>query len=213
MTSILQSSKAQSFCLTTMLFIPFIWFGLNFIKPINPSINIDKSISLNQIIQITNKPAPIPQPLDKLEPIKPPAEPIIKKPRHKPKDKIKPEPTKISKPLDKLAEVAATSKSEKMQSFNISNSTKDPILAAIKSAIDKEHRYPRMAKKLRQQGEVLVAFIWTKDMELKGVKIINPSPHKILNEAALATIMAASKNFPKNDKTIEIQIPLVYKIS
>ncbi|MEE3777211.1 TonB family protein [Campylobacter sp. CX2-4080-23] len=219
MTSILQSSKTQSFCLTTMLFIPFIWFGLNFIKPITPSINIDKSISLNQIIQIAAKPAPIPQPLDKLEPITPPAEPIIKKPRHKPKpkDKIKPipklEPTKISKPLDKPTEVAATSKPEKMQSFNISNATKDPILAAIKSAIDKEHRYPRMAKKLRQQGEVLVAFIWTKDMELKGVKIINPSPHKILNEAALATIMAASKNFPKNDKTIEIQIPLVYKIS
>ena len=70
-----------------------------------------------------------------------------------------------------------------------------------------------MAKKLRQQGEVVVKFTWTKDMKLKFLKIIKGSPYEILNDAALTTILNASKHFPKHDKTIEIQIPLVYKIS
>ena len=109
--------------------------------------------------------------------------------------------------------MAQANSAEQIESFNISNSTHHPFLAAIKSAIDKEHRYPRMAKKLRQQGEVVVKFTWTKDMKLKFLKIIKGSPYEILNDAALTTILNASKHFPKHDKTIEIQIPLVYKIS
>ncbi|WP_096015223.1 energy transducer TonB [Campylobacter lanienae] len=222
------STKTQSFCLTTILFLPFLWLGLNVLKPITPSISNDNSISLSQIIQAPSKQAS-PAPTHNIEPIiEPIAKPLeaikkppIKKPRHKPKPAIKPATKPIPEQVTQIATTNASSQAplaqvnsaEQIESFNISNSTNHPFLAAIKSAIDKEHRYPRMAKKLRQQGEILVAFIWTKDMELKGVKIIKPSPHKILNEAALATIMAASKNFPKNDKTIEIQIPLVYKIS
>ena len=46
MTRVLESSKIQSFCLTSMLFIPFIWFGLNILKPIVPSISTQ---SISQI--------------------------------------------------------------------------------------------------------------------------------------------------------------------
>ncbi|WP_096023482.1 energy transducer TonB [Campylobacter lanienae] len=222
------STKTQSFCLTTILFLPFLWLGLNVLKPITPSISADNSISLSQIIQAPSKQAS-PAPTHNIEPIiEPIAKPLeaikkppIKKPRHRPKPAIKPATKPIPEQVAQMATTNANSQAplaqvnsaEQIESFNISNSTNHPFLAAIKSAIDKEHRYPRMARKLRQQGEVVVKFTWTKDMKLKFLKIIKGSPYEILNDAALTTILDASKHFPKYDKTIEIQIPLVYKIS
>ncbi|WP_297986850.1 TonB family protein [uncultured Campylobacter sp.] len=210
------SSKTQSFCLTSMLFIPFIWFGLNVLKPIVPAI-ATQSISLNQIVQIP-KPAPVqtpkfetPKQVQKIEPIKTP------KPTPTPKPApIKSQPAKQIEPTVQAAQttpVAQAQPVEQIQTYNITSATPDPFLAAIKSAINDNHIYPRTAKRLRQQGNVLVEFIWTKDMELKELKILKSSQHKALNEAALATITAAAKSFPKHDKTVQIQIPLVYKIN
>lgn len=215
MTRVLESSKIQSFCLTSMLFIPFIWFGLNILKPIVPSIST-QSISLNQIIQIpAPKPVePAPKPIEKIEPIQKPKEIIKPKPTPKPIP-AKPVPTKAkpAKTTPINSQPAPAQQTQQIESFNISSATNHPVLAAIKSAINKNHIYPRAAKRLKQQGEVLVEFIWTKDMELKGLKILKSSKHKALNEAALATITAAAKSFPKHDKTMQIQIPLVYKIN
>lgn len=217
------SSKTQSFCLTSMLFIPFIWFGLNVLKPIVPAITT-QSISLNQIVQIP-KPAPVqtpkfetPKQVQKIEPIKTPKQaPAKPKPTPTPKPMpIESKPAKKIEPTVQAAQatpVAQTKPVEQIQTYNITSATPDPFLAAIKSAINDNHIYPRTAKRLRQQGNVLVEFIWTKDMELKGLKILKPSQHKALNEAALATITAAAKSFPKHDKTVQIQIPLVYKIN
>lgn len=217
------SSKTQSFCLTSMLFIPFIWFGLNILKPIVPTITT-QSISLNQIVQIP-KPAPVqtpkfetPKQVQKIEPIKTP-KPAPAKPKPTPTPKpapIKSQPAKQIEPTVQAAQttpVAQTKPVEQIQTYNITSATPDPFLAAIKSAINDNHIYPRTAKRLRQQGNVLVEFIWTKDMELKGLKILKSSQHKALNEAALAAITAAAKSFPKHDKTVQIQIPLVYKIN
>ncbi|ARR03472.1 MULTISPECIES: energy transducer TonB [Campylobacter] len=208
MTRVLESSKIQSFCLTSMLFIPFIWFGLNILKPIVPSIST-QSISLNQIIQI-----PAPKPIEKIEPIQKPKEIIKPKPTPKPIP-AKPVPTKAkpAKTTPINSQPAPAQQTQQIESFNISSATNHPVLAAIKSAINKNHIYPRAAKRLKQQGEVLVEFIWTKDMELKGLKILKASKHKALNDAAIATITAAAKSFPKHDKTMQIQIPLVYKIN
>lgn len=215
MTRVLESSKIQSFCLTSMLFIPFIWFGLNILKPIVPSIST-QSISLNQIIQITApKPVePAPKPIEKIEPIQKPKEIIKPKPTPKPIP-AKPVPTKAkpAKTTPINSQPAPAQQTQQIESFNISSATNHPVLAAIKSAINKNHIYPRAAKRLKQQGEVLVEFIWTKDMELKSLKILKASKHKALNDAAIATITAAAKSFPKHDKTMQIQIPLVYKIN
>ena len=171
MTRVLESSKIQSFCLTSMLFIPFIWFGLNILKPIVPSIST-QSISLNQIIQIpAPKPVePAPKPIEKIEPIQKPKEIIKPKPTPKPIP-AKPVPTKAkpakTTPINSQpapAQPAPAQQTQQIESFNISSATNHPVLAAIKSAINKNHIYPRAAKRLKQQGEVLVEFIWTKDM-------------------------------------------------
>lgn len=217
------SSKTQSFCLTSMLFIPFIWFGLNVLKPIVPAITT-QSISLNQIVQIP-KPAPVqtpkfetPKQVQKIEPIKTP-KPAPVKPKPTPTPKPMPIESKPAKKIEQTTQaaqatpVAQAQPVEQIQTYNITSATPDPFLAAIKSAINDNHIYPRTAKRLRQQGNVLVEFIWTKDMELKGLKILKSSQHKALNEAALAAITAAAKSFPKHDKTVQIQIPLVYKIN
>ena len=211
------SSKTQSFCLTSMLFIPFIWFGLNVLKPIVPAITT-QSISLNQIVQIP-KPAPVqtpkfetPKQVQKIEPIKTP-KPAPAKPKPTPTPKPAPIKSQPAKQIEPTVQAAQTKPVEQIQTYNITSATPDPFLATIKSAINDNHIYPRTAKRLRQQGNVLVEFIWTKDMELKGLKILKSSQHKALNEAALAAITAAAKSFPKHDKTVQIQIPLVYKIN
>lgn len=217
------SSKTQSFCLTSMLFIPFIWFGLNVLKPIVPAITT-QSISLNQIVQIP-KPAPVqtpkfetPKQVQKIEPIKTP-KPAPVKPKPTPTPKPMPIESKPAKKIEQTTQttqttpVAQAQSVEQIQTYNITSATPDPFLAAIKSAINDNHIYPRTAKRLRQQGNVLVEFIWTKDMELKSLKILKASKHKALNDAAIATITAAAKSFPKHDKTVQIQIPLVYKIN
>lgn len=223
MTRAIYSSKTQSFCLTSMIFIPFIWFGLNVLKPIVPAITT-QSISLNQIVQIP-KPAPVqtpkfetPKQVQKIEPIKTP-KPAPAKPKPTPTPKPMPIESKPAKKIEQTTQAAQTTPVaqaqpvEQIQTYNITSATPDPFLAAIKSAINDNHIYPRTAKRLRQQGNVLVEFIWTKDMELKGLKILKSSQHKVLNEAALAAITAAAKSFPKHDKTVQIQIPLVYKIN
>ena len=217
------SSKTQSFCLTSMLFIPFIWFGLNALKPIVPAITT-QSISLNQIVQIP-KPAPVqthkfetPKQVQKIEPIKT-TKPTPVKPKPTPTPKpmfIKSKPAKKIEQTTQAAQTTPAAQAqpvEQIQTYNITSATLDPFLAAIKSAINDNHIYPRTAKRLRQQGNVLVEFIWTKDMELKSLKILKASKHKALNDAAIATITAAAKSFPKHDKTVQIQIPLVYKIN
>lgn len=100
---------------------------------------------------------------------------------------------------------------EQMQTLSYGNSD-DPFLKELKTAIDRAGIYPRIARKIRLEGEIWLEFIWTKNSKLEDLKITKKSNHDILDKSALETIIKASRNFPKHHKTIKIQVPIIYKI-
>ncbi|MDD6055575.1 MAG: energy transducer TonB [Helicobacteraceae bacterium] len=88
----------------------------------------------------------------------------------------------------------------------------NPFLKSVKIAIDNSMTYPRVARKMRLEGRVLVEFLWTKNKELKYVRILKSSKHNILDENALNTIRLAKRHFPAYKNDVKLQIPIVYSL-
>ena len=86
----------------------------------------------------------------------------------------------------------------------------DKHLAQIRNLINQNVKYPNRARKLSIQGVVLVRFKILENGNVEDITILNG--HKFLQEATIEAIMEASKKFPKVNNTIEIQIPIEYKI-
>jgi protein TonB len=83
-------------------------------------------------------------------------------------------------------------------------------LAQIRSLINQNVNYPRRAKKLSIQGVVTARFRILENGTVENITIING--HKFLQKATIEAIENASKYFPKVTKSIEIQIPIEYKL-
>lgn len=86
----------------------------------------------------------------------------------------------------------------------------DKHLAQIRNLINQNVKYPMKAKKLSIEGVVLVRFKILEDGSVENIEIIDG--HKFLQNATIEAIQEASKNFPKTKKSIEIQIPIEYKL-
>ncbi len=195
-----------------------------------------KQITLNKSSSLPNlavkPPEPIPEqvkPIQKIEEFKKPKKIKVAKPHHI-KNKVKKQivekliqkptineqnqaisaistaQTNTQEPTTKTVEAT-----EQMQTLSYGNSD-DPFLKELKAAIDRAGIYPRIARKMRLEGEIWLEFIWTKNSKLEDLKITKKSSHDILDKSALETIIKASRNFPKHHKTIKIQVPIIYKI-
>ncbi|PPB59614.1 energy transducer TonB [Campylobacter hyointestinalis] len=195
-----------------------------------------KQITLNKASSpsklAVKPPEPIPEqvkPIQKIEEFKKPKKIKVAKPHHI-KNKVKKQivekliqkptineqnqaisaistaQTNTQEPTTKTVEAT-----EQMQTLSYGNSD-DPFLKELKAAIDRAGIYPRIARKMRLEGEIWLEFIWTKNSKLEDLKITKKSSHDILDKSALETIIKASRNFPKHYKTIKIQVPIIYKI-
>ncbi|CUU71261.1 protein TonB [Campylobacter hyointestinalis subsp. hyointestinalis] len=198
-------------------------------------ITLNKASSPSKLAVKPPEPQPIPEqvkPMQKIEEFKKPKKIKVAKPHHiknKVKKQIVEKPisqkptineqnqaisaistaqtnTQESKTITKTAEAT-----EQMQTLSYGNSD-DPFLKELKTAIDRAGIYPRIARKMRLEGEIWLEFIWTKNSKLEDLKITKKSSHDILDKSALETIIKASRNFPKHHKTIKIQVPIIYKI-
>lgn len=87
----------------------------------------------------------------------------------------------------------------------------NPILLAIKHAIDKNLAYPRKARLMKQQGIAVVSFKY-KHKKLISKKLIKSSGFKLLDKAALDTIDKASISFPVSSDLLTITIPIEFKL-
>ena len=83
-------------------------------------------------------------------------------------------------------------------------------LALIRDLINQNIKYPLKAKKLSIQGVVTVKFKLNENGVIENITIIDG--HKFLQNATIEAIEEASKKFPKTNKSIEIQIPIEYKL-
>ncbi len=103
----------------------------------------------------------------------------------------------------------------------VSDSTKEHLtneyLSKIKSHIEKYKKYPKRAKRLKQQGQVIVGFEIAPNGQISSVSLKSKSPYKRLNLAALKILKEIIRfdPIPKelNKTTWAIEVPISYSIS
>ncbi len=180
-------------------------------------------ITLSSVI--VKKPVPVP-PKPKVEPIilPPDPEPIVKpKPKPKPKPKRKKrvkkpkivEPVVVPEPI--IKEVIQEPIIEQVVAPVVTVDTSS-IMDAYKSEIRRQIRknlfYPKMAKRLRMQGIVQVAFCVLKNGEITDIKVLN-NPKKLLGKGAMKTLNSLSlRPIPSelNEQSMDIKIPIEFKL-
>lgn len=96
------------------------------------------------------------------------------------------------------------------------NLIKNEYLSKLRKEIEKNKIYPKRAKRLKQQGKVVVSFILSKNGEIKNINLENASNFKRLNKAALELLEKIAK-FEPIPKELEknnwkIEIPINYSI-
>jgi protein TonB len=123
-------------------------------------------------------------------------------------------PIQDTKPIDKaIVEEVVTKQIDTTQIQSI----EDAYLSKIRSEIEKNKTYPKVAKRLNQTGKVYITFLVTKDGVIKNCRINKSSNFESLDEASLETLMkiANFEAIPKelNKESWEITVPIVYQIS
>jgi protein TonB len=173
----------------------------------------------------------------KIKPLPKPEKKIEKKPEEKPKPTLKKEPIKKEKPKPvekkhakksenkkieeepkkqiekKEAKKEETKEQEALQKSNPKSYEEqflDEHLQAIVKQIQKHIVYPKRAKQLNIQGEVVLEFTILKDGSIENIKALQG--HILLKKSALSAIKKASQFFPKVQKTMTIKVPIVYSL-
>ncbi len=207
MRALVFSREKQAFYLSIVIFAPILMLIIMLNSTAKTAqLNSDFTLNIAQIsVATSHKPQTSP-------PAPTPAKPIKKRSRHaktahKPAQKAFSQTSPSPTPQASNAQNAASNEPQTTV-FGRSN---DPILAAIKSAIDKHAKYPLKARKMRASGEVWVEFIY--DGRLKDLKIIKSSSHAILDDAAINAIKNSVATFPKIDKAYRISVPIIYNLA
>lgn len=119
------------------------------------------------------------------------------------------EPIK-KKTLQKIAKKNQSKFLEKSKKF------KRTYLIALREAIDKNKKYPRISKRLEEQGMVLISFTVLKSGLFKNIKVLTSSGKKRLDKAALKALELTGKfkPFGKEIKKefLELIVPINFKL-
>lgn len=174
-------------------------------------------ITLSSVV--VKKPVPIP-PKPKVEPIilPPDPEPIVKpKPKPKPKRKKKVKKPKKVEPVIIPEPIVQEPIVEQVIAPVVTvdtSSIKDQYTSEIRREIRKHLFYPKMAKRLRMQGIVQVAFRVLKNGDITDIRVLN-NPKKLLGKGAIKTLKALSlRAIPTelNESFMDINIPIEFKL-
>ncbi|MDE5925992.1 MAG: energy transducer TonB [Helicobacter sp.] len=210
----LSTHKAQAFYLTTLCFLPLIigfFYTTSYFKPMNQE---NFTLSMQQFIAqsyISHSQQSAQQPyMENNKPI-PRKHKIHKKHKHI-RDKSFSQSQTTTQPQNNTNSVSPQNTSETQTQFFSYGKDNNPFLKAVKLATDNATIYPRQARKIRIQGKVLVEFLWTKQKQLKDLKIIKSSGYEILDKNTLQTIQRASVDFPVYTNNVRLQIPIIYQL-
>ena len=88
-----------------------------------------------------------------------------------------------------------------------------PVLSKIKQAIDSNLLYPRRARMMREQGAAIVQFNYTKQGQIKRLRLLKATKSQELNDAAIQTIIRASASFPKVNQDFTLRLPIVFMLT
>ena len=152
------------------------------------------------------KPEPDPEPEQQVAQAAPPAQPS-------PPTPTPPAAQPSGAPSSNVKSNLPPSGAETVGEFNFSTSAGDERFSKIQKAIQKHHKYPKRAQKMRHQGVVEVSFLYKKDGTVRDVKVIKSSGFETLDEAAVELINRAAPDFPTLDRDYVIKIPVSYKLT
>lgn len=172
------------------------------------------------------KSKPKPKPVEKKKPVDEPKKPEVKEelttePASEvvEKTEVIEEPKQIDQPDTETMDQEMLAQTDNANS----NSTTDNSAAAarakyvkqhfayIKERIEKEFVYPRIARRRGMEGKVIVSFVICEDGTVHGVKIVESSGRKILDNNAIACVKRAAP-FPPPPTRAELVFPIVYKL-
>lgn len=111
---------------------------------------------------------------------------------------------------EQKTEIIPTSQINTNQVVNHKKAYLDENLVRIRNLINQNVKYPKRARKLSIEGIVTVKFKILENGSIENLIIIDG--HKFLQNATIEAISEASKSFPKTNQSIEIQIPIEYKL-
>jgi len=94
---------------------------------------------------------------------------------------------------------------------------RDAYISELAVLLQNRKKYPRMARKLRQQGVVLVRFTIEIDGQITNVSVTAASPFELLNDAARQTVEQLSFYKPIPDALqvpkLVITVPVNYEVN
>lgn len=148
---------------------------------------------------------------------KTPKKAIIKKPTIVKQKEI------IKKPKEELEKkVVKKDEPSKINSINISKSLqknkefKENYISRLREFIDKNKQYPKMSKRLKEEGRVLLSFRVLKSGEFKNIKLLESSGNKRLDKAALNALINSERFEPFSKKInknyMDFSLPIVFEI-
>jgi periplasmic protein TonB len=158
-------------------------------RPIEPPKPIPQQKPIPQKVIQTPIPikAPIPQPPLLIQP--PITPPIITPPPAQPPKKVAPPPPPPP---------------------NVQKEFLNAHLGEIRDILVQSLKYPKMAQKLKMQGEVRIAFSLDSDGSVSNIKVMESSGFEILDSDAAALIEKTASRFPKPSESVRINVPLSY---
>lgn len=85
-------------------------------------------------------------------------------------------------------------------------------LAQIRSMIQNSLVYPSIARRLKIEGVVTVAFVLSADGRVISADIVTRSGNSALDKKALSTVLALSGEYPHLNRKIDLQIPISFSL-
>ncbi|MDD5716986.1 MAG: TonB family protein [Sulfuricurvum sp.] len=96
--------------------------------------------------------------------------------------------------------------------INIQKVYEEENLGKIRTLLAQNLVYPKNARRLNQQGDILVTFTLHPSGEVSHIVIAESSSFDLLDEAALRLIEQSAPQFPKPQKNVTISLPIGYKL-
>jgi protein TonB len=158
---------------------------------------------------------------EKIKPVIKKTQPVIRK------KIVKPVPVKIQEPAPTKKNVyQSLSKQQVLQVSQLVSSSPVVINNArqieqqyslhLRDLISRKKKYPKKAKRKRQQGTVIIAFTIYSDGHIQNISIKQSSGSQLLDRNAISTIQQLSGKVPFPDKIDRQQwtftLPLVYRL-
>lgn len=104
----------------------------------------------------------------------------------------------------------------------ISNATEQPKeskididieISKIREIVSKYKKYPNIARKMGYEGVCIVSFKLEPSGTVKEIRVVKSSGYQSLDKSTVETIEEAATEMPKPQKTIEILLPIEYKLN